>query len=400
MTDRRSSFKNTFVIQIGLLSYLLVMLVLVLAELGVPWLADLHRTNRVLLLVGLFYLPLFLLLAGGVVRSVSLKASGQEIRIELTEVKRDVMRAESRLFAQTSNSEQALWPLLAGDDPTCNRRWNDRRIIIGSKMQSSQRFFAHLIAEWLKHAVPGLIVELAPPSGSLKAFADLKLHWIDLYVEYTGTAYQYFGIQHQDRSLETLLHDLDGFGQSLGLCWLSPLGASEGYRLVVRRKFAEAEGIVSIADLARTAGRLVFAANPDFLGRPDGYLGLQDAYGLFFRNAEPCSITDRYAMLFDQHADVVLGYDSDPELGSKAILPLEDPVHFFPDYRALPVASTAALKHVPGLEPALRALKACMTTEELTQQVQRLQRKNGNARELAERFLRDKGFIQPGRSFS
>jgi glycine betaine/choline ABC-type transport system substrate-binding protein len=395
MKESRTFLTSPAVVTSVVGAYLLLLLLLLGAELGIPGLGWLRATNQVLVLLALLFLPFLLLAASRAVRSISVKLSGQELHFELAELRGEVhgemKRVETRFAGQVSTAEQALWPMLAGRDPTSEDRWRRNEIIIGAKLDTSQTFFAHFLAVWLEQRVPGLrCLVRAPNGGSLKNFADLKHHWIDVYVDYTGTCCQYFNIDHHRKTPQQLVDELNEFGKTIGMRWLNRLGASEGYCLVMRRALAEAEGIKTIKDLTRIAGKLVLAADPEFLNRRDCYVGLLATYDLAFRAVEPCRITDRYALLANEQADIFVGYETDPELQSPSLLVLQDSDGFFPEYHALPVASTAVLGRVAGLEGALNDLRDVIGTADLIGLVQRLRHRGQRAavvRELAEQFL-------------
>jgi glycine betaine/choline ABC-type transport system substrate-binding protein len=383
------------------ISYLVLMFLLLLAELGVPGLGWLRATNQVLILLALVFLPFLFIAASQAVRSISLKISGQELHLELVELRdtvdKDIKGVETRIANQVSTAEQALWPMLAGDDPTREQRWNERTIIIGSKLDPSQAFFAQFLAVWLERKVPGLrCMARVPNGGSLKNFADLKHGWIDVYIEYTGTASQYFNIEHRGRTPQDIHKDLNEYGARIGIRFGKRVGASENYALVVNTRLAEAEGLRTIRDLARVAGRLVFTADPEFLNRRDCYIGLKNNYDLDFRRIEPCRITQRFELMESGQADVFVGYETDPELQSPALRVLMDSEGFFPDYHAVPAVSMRAAERISGLDEALDQLGEIMTTPDLVTIVHKLRHRGLHpavVREIADQFLREKAAV-------
>lgn len=371
--------------------YLALLVALLLAEFGVPWLAWLRATNQVLLLLALMFLPFLLLAAAQMVRSVSLKMSGQELHLELSDLRRtvihDLRQVETAVTGQISTAEQALWPMLAGRDPNRDQRWQENRIIIGSKLDPSQVFLGYFLAVYLERHIAGLECVLrAPNGGSLKNFADLTNGWIDLYVDYTGTSCQYFSLEYSGKSPVQLVAELNEFGRGLGIRWCSLLGVSDGYCLVVRKELAQLEGLTSIRDLARVSHRLILAADPEFLNRRDGYVGLRTAYDLEFRKIETCSVTNRYALLSNDEADVFVGNESDPELRSPTLHILTDSEQFFPGYHAVTLAQQDAVDRVRGLAAALNDLTGAVTTADLVDITHKLQRRGSQpalVRELA-----------------
>ena len=372
-----------------------------MAELGVPGLDFIRATNQVLILLALFFLPFLVIASGKMVRSISLKLSGQEVHLELSEAKQvmqsEVQRVEAQVAGQVSTVEQAIWPLLAGPDPGCAERWQRQQIIIGSKLDPSHLFFAQLLALWIEAQAPGIHCQIRfPNGGSLKNFADLKLHWIDLYIDFTGTCCQYFNLDHREQSSATLIEQLNHYGQGIGLRWLPPLGCSENYCLAMPRETAARHQIQSLRDLTLSAGQLRFSADPEFLNRRDCYLGLASRYHLKFQQIEPCKITERYARLDSGEVDLFVAYETDPELRSRDLLVLADTEQFFPPYDAVPLASQAMLDQLPAVQHALEGLAQRITSDDLVEQVFKLRQQGLHpaiARDLAKQFLTSKGLL-------
>lgn len=378
-----------------ILGYLGFLLILLLAELGVPALQWLRATNQVLILLALFFLPFLLLGISRSIGSLTLKLSGQEVHLELRDLKREmtgeVRQIQGQVAAQVSNAEQALWPMLAGKDINSKKRWRNKQLVIGAKQDLSQLFFAHLLAEWLERNIAGLHCELRVPNGgSLKNFADLKYQWIDLYVDFIGTACQFFYIDHHNKTHVQLVDELNGYGESVGVKFLEPLGASESYCLVMRREKAESLGVTNLANLALVADRLTFSGDAEFLNRRDCFLGLVQEYNLSFKSVEACDINERYAALEDGHIDVFVGYETDPELRREDLVVLEDNQQFFPPYEALVVANRDLLAALPEIETILSRLEGKLSTNDLIAEVHKLsinERHPAIARDLVKKFL-------------
>lgn len=372
--------------------YIAALFILFLAELGTPGLQQLRATNQVLILLALLLLPFIVMGMGQVVRSLTLKISGQELHVELQELKhnvgKEVGRVETNLAAQVSNAEQTLWPMLAGYNPDVDKRLGGakKQLIVGSKLDTSQVFFAALLGQAVEANLQHSVCELRVPNGgSMKNFADLKYRWIDMYIDYTGTCIQYFNIDHKGKSDETIIEELNFYGNRIGIKFLSPLGASEDYCLVMHVKKARELGVTSIRDLKSVAPRMVFTADPEFLNRKDCYLGMKK-YGLDFKAVKPCKITERYGLMESGEADLFVGYETDPELKFGNVVRLQDPDEFFPPYLALPLVHMDTLEKVLGLEQALLKLNNCLTTDELIDVVMELsktQRHPAIARDLA-----------------
>ena len=378
------------------LLYVSLLVLLLLSELGVlEWL---RATNQVLILLALLFFPFLLLALTKAISSFTLKLPGQEIQVELfdrvKDIESEVKRVEGNISTQVSTSEQALIPILIGRDVTSSARRSSQRLIIGSKLDESHVVFAHLIGVWLENALPGLLCELRVPNGgSLKNFADLKYQWIDLYVDFTGTCCQFFNIDYQGKSVPETIRELNVYSAPLSMRWLEPLGCTEDYCIVINRETAESYGIKTLEDLRWISHELAFSGDLEFLNRQDCYLGMVKTYDLKFRRAEPCEISNRYALIDTGEVDLCVGYETDPELRRQDLMVLEDVDGFFPRYVAVPVASTEALDAIGGLEMALCQMHNIMTTEELMECVLRIRNRGRDpaiARAIAQDFLRQK----------
>jgi len=388
-------FMSTWGTALVIIFYLGLIVLLLMAELGVPGMDWLRATNQVLLLLALFFLPFLVLASPHLIRSVTVKSSGQEVHLELGELRRNVelqfSQVERNFSAHVSTAEQALWPLLAGPDVRAPQRLAAKHLIIGSKLDASHVFFAHFLAEWIHHHLPDVTCEpRVPNGGSLKNFADVRFGYIDLYIDFTGTCCQYFSIDHSGKNRSQIVAELNRFGPGLGLKWLDPLGTTENYCIVLRRQIAEKHKIRTLQHLAMFAQYLVFAADPEFLNRRDCFLGLEKTYGLRFKRTETCRITERYTMASSGAADVFVGYETDPELRDADLIVLEDTEGFFPSFDALPVVRTASLEAIEGLEMVLRQLKDIMTTDDLADQVLRVRSLGSSdavGKEIADKFL-------------
>lgn len=371
--------------------YIIAVLLLFLAELGLFGLEDYFRaTNQVLILLALLILPFLVFGMSRFIQTLKLKVSGAELDITLTEFQQDINRGvidiEKNMLGQISTAEQALWPILAGYDVNNDKRLNERKIIIGAKQDVSQIFFANFLCQVIEKYVPDSRCELRIPNGgSLKNFADVKYSWIDMYIDFTGTCCQYFNINHRDKSNDEIIEELNSYSDQLGVEFMKPLGASEDYCLVMNAQNAEINNVSSIRDLKTNGPNLVFSADPEFLNRDDCYIGLRK-YGVVFKSVSPCSVEERYKLMETNQADVFVGYETDPQLKRKDIYKLKDPDQFFPRYMAIPVVNSEALKKVVGLREAFEKMHNSITTTDLIQAVNLL-KDNEPVQKLVESFI-------------
>ena len=255
----------------------------------------------------------------------------------------------------------ALLVLLAGG---CSR---SDRIVVGSKNFTESDLLAELVAQQIERRTRLRVERRLHLGGTIVCHEAITAGKIDLYVEYTGTAYTAI-LQHPPIFNPDSVYLLvaEEYEQRFGLTWTAPLGFENKFALLVRRADARRHGLRRISDLARVAPRWRAGFGYEFLDRADGYPGLARAYGLRF--AAPPAGMDlglTYRALAEGKVDVIAGNSTDGLIAELDLQVLEDDRRYFPPYHAAPVVRTAALERYEGLAPALQELGGAMTNDEM-----------------------------------
>jgi osmoprotectant transport system substrate-binding protein len=94
----------------------------------------------------------------------------------------------------------------------------------------------------------------------------------------------------------------------------------------------------------------------EFLQRDDGYPGLSQTYGLQFGKARAMDLSLIYKALADRQVDVIAGDATSAQIDALDLTALDDSLHYFPPYDAVPVVRTAALLRYPEIGRALARL--------------------------------------------
>jgi len=104
---------------------------------------------------------------------------------------------------------------------------------------------------------------------------------------------------------------------------------------------------------------------PEFMGRQDGNLGLQQKYGLKIRTLV---INDAvmYKAAYEKQLDVISGYSTDGRLKAYNLVVLDDNKHIFPPYYAAPIVRENSLKKFAGLEKILNLLAGKINDSTMT----------------------------------
>jgi glycine betaine/choline ABC-type transport system substrate-binding protein len=217
---------------------------------------------------------------------------------------------------------------------------------IGGKNFTEQLVLAEILAQHVERS--GRRVQRVPGFGGTALVHQALISGdLDVYVEYSGTAWQ-VNLKEPPAALETLRAR---YAERFRCQVLSPLGFHNGYALISRKP---ATGTLS--DLAMSGRKLRAGFNAEFLGRPDGWVLARDAYGLAFASIATLDAGLIYRALDDRRVDVVSGFTTDARLASMDYHVFADDRALFPRYDAVTVVHAEALTRHPGLAETLETL--------------------------------------------
>ncbi len=152
-----------------------------------------------------------------------------------------------------------------------------------------------------------------------------------------------------------------------------------------------------ILPAAMNAGRLSAGFTPEFMGRMDGYPGLQQRYG-FDLPTVVISDAVMYKAAFEKQLDVISGYSTDGRIKAFDLVTLEDDRRIFPPYRAAPVVREATLAQYPELEDALNLLAGRIGDSVMTELNYRADYLHQQPERIARDFLQAVGLYRPSRN--
>ena len=104
---------------------------------------------------------------------------------------------------------------------------------------------------------------------------------------------------------------------------------------------------------------------PEFMGRQDGNLGLQNKYGLKIHTVV-ISDAVMYKAAYEKQLDVISGYSTDGRLEAYNLVVLTDDKNIFPPYYAAPIVNENSLKKFAGLEKILNLLAGKINDSTMT----------------------------------
>jgi len=235
-----------------------------------------------------------------------------------------------------------------------------RPVVIASKPFGESYLLAEMLAQLLERS--GRTVQRRMGLGATEvAFTAIRTGAVDVYPEYVGT-----GLVAILRDTVTpdmradpraaFAHVASNSLRRFGVHWLPPLGFQNGYAIAVRRETATKHGLRTLSDLAASPARLVAGFTADFIGRNDGWPGLQRNYGITFGNVRPLAPAVKYQAIAARSVDIIDGYSTDGLLAKYDLVTLDDDQHFFPPYEAAALVSTRLMNADPGAVAVLASL--------------------------------------------
>ena len=241
-------------------------------------------------------------------------------------------------------------------------------LIIGSKFFTEQVILAELLAQHIE-ARTGIPVDRKTNlGGTLLVHKALLAGDIDLYVEYTGTALTAVLNESpgSDSSAQIYNRVKQQYAQRFHLVLTEPLGFENTFAMVVRATDAQTFHLRTMSDLVPIAPKWHVGVGYEFLERPDGFPGWSQRYNLHF--AAPPNVMDLgllYRALIDHQVDIVAGNSTDGLIDSLHLVALEDNLHYFPPYDAVPIVRQSALEKFPQLRAALADLAGKISANEM-----------------------------------
>jgi osmoprotectant transport system substrate-binding protein len=248
----------------------------------------------------------------------------------------------------------------------CGKRGSDT-LVVGSKNFTEQIVLAELFAQQIEAHLPLRVERRLNLGGTFICHDALVSGKIDLYPEYTGTALTaVLNDPLQKDPAEVFRRVQEEYRARFNVEVMPPLGFNNTFAMVVRGDDADKLHLRRISDVAPFAPKWRAGFGYEFMERPDGYRGWIAAYGLHFAG-EP-RILDLgllYRALADKQVDLVAGNSTDGVIASLHMVSLEDDLHYFPPYEAVPLVRRPTLEKHPEVRDAIGALAGKISEAEM-----------------------------------
>jgi len=269
------------------------------------------------------------------------------------------------------------------------------RLVVGSKNFTESRLLGEMLALLVEARTDLAVEHRSGLGGTLMVFTAIEHGEIDVYPEYTGTAWSIMLKEpgRIDDPLRAYLTVQQGFRERYDLEWLQPFGLNNTYALVMEQSKAAALGVRTVSDLVAQAPRLKAGFSIEFMEREDGWPGLGPFYGLHFGEVRAMEHGLAYEAIAAGEIDVLDAYSTDGKLLRYPLAVLDDDRGFFPPYNAAPVVRGATLRGHPELRAVLDSLAFRIPDRTMIELNHAVEEGGRGFREVARDFLVSKGLL-------
>ena len=263
-----------------------------------------------------------------------------------------------------------------------------RVLTVGGKDFTEQSIVVNLVSQMIENETNIKVNRVLELGGTQICFNALKAGEIDMYIEYSGTAYKdtlsLSATNDVAKIYETVKRE---FKEQFNIDVLPQMDFNNTFVLAVKPEMAAKYKLETISDLTREASNLRLGSTLEFLNRDDGYPGLRKLYGLEMKKSIGIDGSSRYLALMNGEVEVVDAYATDGIIKKFDLVMLTDDKSFFPPYYAMPIMRGEASEEFPEVIDILARLGALLTNEvmvELNYKVDELQM---NPEDVSREFL-------------
>ena len=270
----------------------------------------------------------------------------------------------------------------------------NKSVTIGSKNFPEQYILGEIYAQSLKAAGYNVKTELDLGDEGV-AYKALQGGEIDAYPEYTGTS---LSSHLKVKVLEIPKEPQAAFDQlkegqaEKGVTPLPYTPFENTYRLGMTKETFERLGVKTMSELKGKEGDLRITGFPECEQRPDCLIGVQDTYGLKFK--EFVAATDAYPLLKSKKADIGFVFSTDANLTTGEYQVVEDDKKLFPPYQVTLLFDTKKLEELgPDAQATIENVQQGLTEDVMRELNSRVVLDKQKPEKVAADYLRESGYV-------
>ena len=264
-------------------------------------------------------------------------------------------------------------------------------VVVGSKDFTESALLGEIVAQMLE--ARGVNVERQFELGGNLPHDALLGGKIDLYPEYTGTAYTAI-LKHAPITDPRAVYEQvkQEYAAKFNVAISEPLGFDNTFAILVRGADARRLKLKTISDAVPYARNWRAGFGQDFMTRADGYPGFAKAYGLSFKEQpREMDLSLTYIALASGQVDLIAGNSTEGRIAALDLFQLEDDRHYFPPYEGVYIVRQDSLARVALLNDVLTKLAGAISTEEMRQLNYEVDGNKRGQAEVVGEWLKKKG---------
>lgn len=272
-------------------------------------------------------------------------------------------------------------------------------VTVGSKNFTEQILLGEIYSQAL--AAAGYDVKTDLNLGSEQvALEAMEAGEIDGYAEYTSTALtSFFGLAPEDvpNDPAEATADAQTEFEKKGLVAFEPAPFNSANAVGMLTETADELGVETVSDLEGKSEDLVLYGSPECPQRIDCLAGLEQKYGLEFKDFKSVDIELRYDVLDNGQADVSIIFTSDAKLFTDpdTYTILEDDQGVFPAGNPVFVARQETVDEAgPDLQETIESVQEGLTLEVMQELNARVDVDKDTPEAVATAYLQESGYIE------
>jgi osmoprotectant transport system permease protein len=284
-----------------------------------------------------------------------------------------------------------VW-MLASEVMPLNTR-QQKIITIGTKNFSESYLLGYLMADMIE-ANTSLKVDLKLNIGNTTLLHNAILKGaIDIYPEYTGTAYLVVLKQRKKRQEKSIWRYVrQQYKKQFCLIVGAGFGFNNAQTLAVTNDLAKRYHLKTLSDLKNIAPQLMIAAPAGFIQRPDALPALKNVYGLHFKKIIAMQPDLLYQTIHGNDVDIIEVFTTDARIHADHLVALKDDRKIHPHYDAVPIIRETTLEKYPGIKKALAPLAGLIDNQTMRRLNAAVVIQHHSPQQVARQFLRKSGF--------
>lgn len=286
-------------------------------------------------------------------------------------------------------------PLLASSVSHYNKwRIKEHTVVIGHKSFTEQRILGQMYSILIENHTD-LNTRVLEFGGTQVVFNALASNEIDMYPEYTGTAYTSILNQTEKYSpKETYDIVKSTLKEKYGMEILTPLGFNNTYVFLAKPEFMKKNNINKISDLNNFQDKFIIGIDMDFIDRPDGLVGLRKEYGFRFNEVKGMDSGLLLTALKSDRVDVSVGFGTDGRIKKYGFEIIEDDKQYFPEYNVAPLLIEGFQEKFPECYTIIDSLSTRISDSEMQELNLMVSDGDISPREAAIKYLKKAGLIK------